>query len=246
MNYDARIDTSDAQEEVAPLNPLQFADDDERRSRRRMWLIAIVALALLIGLWFLSNRPGPEVSGASSVSQAPLVSVITPGKTALTGTINANGTLAARRELPVGVAGEGGQVMQVLVEPGDWVGAGQVLAVVDRSVQVQQQASSAAQIQVASADARLAQANLDRALKLVERGFISKADIDRLTALRDSASARVRVASAQLGELQARTNRLNIIAPPPAWCSNARSNPARWSAAAAAYCSVSPRAARWN
>ena len=213
MNYDARIDTSDAQEEVAPLNPLQFADDDERRSRRRMWLIAIVALALLIGLWFLSNRPGPEVSGASTVSQAPLVSVITPGKTTLTGTINANGTLAARRELPVGVAGEGGQVMQVLVEPGDWVGAGQVLAVVDRSVQVQQQASSAAQIQVASADARLAQANLDRALRLVERGFISKADIDRLTALRDSASARVRVASAQLGELQARTNRLNIIAP---------------------------------
>jgi HlyD family secretion protein len=213
MNYDARIDTSDAQEETAPLNPLQFADDDERRSRRRMWLIAIVALALLIGLWFLSNRSVPEVSGASAASQAPLVSVVAPGKMTLTGTINANGTLAARRELPVGVAGEGGQVVQVLVEPGDWVGAGQVLAVVDSSVQVQQQASSAAQIQVASADARLAQANLDRALKLVERGFISKADIDRLTALRDSASARVRVASAQLGELQARTRRLNIVAP---------------------------------
>ena len=129
------------------------------------------------------------------------------------GKINANGTLAARRELPVGVAGEGGQVVQVLVEPGDWVGAGQVLAVVDRSVQVQQQASSSAQIQVAQADFRLAQTNLDRALKLVERGFISKADIDRLTALRDSASARVRVASAQLGELQARTRRLNIVAP---------------------------------
>ena len=81
---------------------------------------------------------------------------------------------------------------------------GQVLAIVDRSVQVQQQASSAAQIQVAQADARLAQANLDRALKLVDRGFISKADIDRLTATRDSAQARVRVASATYGELGAR------------------------------------------
>ena len=213
MNYDARIDTSDAQEQAAPLNPLQFADDDERRLRRRIWLIAIVALVVLIGLWFLTHRGGPEAGATDTASQAPLVSVTAPGKIILTGTINANGTLAARRELPVGVAGEGGQVVQVLVEPGDWVGAGQVLAVVDRSVQVQQQASSAAQIQVASADARLAQANLDRALKLVDRGFISKADVDRLTALRDSASARVRVASAQLGELQARTRRLNIVAP---------------------------------
>ena len=213
MNYDARIDTADVREQTAPLNPLDFADDDDRRSRRRMWLLAVVVLALLIGLWFLTHRGETGVTDTSSASQAPLVSVVSPGRTTLVGTINANGTLAARRELPVGVAGEGGQVVQVLVEPGDWVSAGQVLAVVDRSVQVQQQASSAAQIQVAQADARLAQANLDRALKLVERGFISKADIDRLSALRDSASARVRVASAQLGELQARTRRLNILAP---------------------------------
>jgi RND family efflux transporter MFP subunit len=88
-----------------------------------------------------------------------------------------------------------------------------VLATIDRSVQVQQQASQAAQIQVARADAQLAQANLDRAQKLVARGFISKADIDRLTATRDAASARVRVASAQLGELHARTRRLDIVAP---------------------------------
>ena len=213
MNYDARIDTADALEQTAHLNPLEYADDDERGSRRRMWIVAVVALALLIGLWFLTHRGGSADVGADANSQAPLVSVVSPGRITIVGKINANGTLAARRELPVGVAGEGGQVVQVLVEPGEWVGAGQVLAVVDRSVQVQQQASSSAQIQVAQADARLAQANLDRALKLVERGFISKADIDRLTALRDSASARVRVASAQLGELLARTRRLNIVAP---------------------------------
>jgi len=49
-------------------------------------------------------------------------------------------------------------------------------------VQAQQDSSMAAQIQVAQADARLAQANLERALKLVDRGFISRADVDRLTA----------------------------------------------------------------
>ena len=213
MNYDARIDTAEAQPDSSGLNPLDLSGEEESRSRRRMWIIAIAALALLIGLWFLAHRETPGEGAANPAGQAPLVSVMVPGRVTITGLISANGTLAARRELPVGVAGEGGQIVSVLVEPGDWVGAGQVLAVVDRSVQVQQQSSSAAQIQVAQADARLAQANLERALKLVDRGFISKADVDRLTATRDAAAARVRVASAQLGELQARTRRLDIVAP---------------------------------
>ena len=62
------------------------------------------------------------------------------------------------REMPVGSVGEGGQVVQVLVDAGQWVRQGQVLAVIDRSVQSQQQAGQSAQIQVSEADARLAQA----------------------------------------------------------------------------------------
>ncbi len=115
--------------------------------------------------------------------------------------------------LPVGIAGEGGIVRSVLVDAGTWVHAGQVLAVVDRSVQVQQVASQAAGVQVQEANARIAQSNLDRALKLVAKGFISKADIDQLTATRDAAVAQVRVARATLGQLRASTARLNIVAP---------------------------------
>jgi RND family efflux transporter MFP subunit len=85
--------------------------------------------------------------------------------------------------------------------------------VIDRSVQNQQAAGAAAQIEVAKADAELAQSNLDRALKLVDRGFISKADVDRLTSTRDAAVARVKVAQATYRELLARNARLNIVAP---------------------------------
>jgi RND family efflux transporter MFP subunit len=109
--------------------------------------------------------------------------------------------------------GEGGRVLTVPVDAGDWVRQGQVLAVVDQAVQNQQIAGARAQIGVAQADLELAQANLDRALKLVDRGFISKADVDRLTSTRDAARARVGVARATLGELQARTARLSIYAP---------------------------------
>lgn len=213
MNYDAKIDTvPDEGADVLP-NPLDQEGEEDRRSNRRMWTIATIAIAILIAIWFVTKFTGGSDLGKGARSQAPVVSVVVAGKSNIAGEIYATGTLAARRELPVGVVGEGGQVDRVLVEPGDWVKAGQALALIDRSVQTQQQASIAAQVQVAQADARLAQANLDRALKLVDRGFISTADVDRLTATRDAAAARVRVARAQLAEMQARTRRLSIVAP---------------------------------
>jgi RND family efflux transporter MFP subunit len=104
-------------------------------------------------------------------------------------------------------------VSRVLVDAGNWVRAGQVLATVERSVQAQQAQQIAAQIDVARADARLAQQELDRARSLVGRGFISKADVERRTATRDAANARVRVAEAQLRETRARIGRLDIRAP---------------------------------
>ena len=51
--------------------------------------------------------------------------------------------------MPVGAAGEGGLVTRVLVEPGQWVRAGQVLATVDRSVQAQTAAQLAARERMA-------------------------------------------------------------------------------------------------
>ena len=208
MNYETTV-SLDGNETVI----FERSDDDARRRRRRNLLLAALAVVLLAAIaWYLfsGDEPATDEAGAE---QAPAVSVIVPGRTTIAGTINATGTLAARREMPVGVVGEGGRVISVPVEAGQWVRAGQVLAVIDRSVQSQQAESAAAQIQVARADAQLAQANLDRALQLVDRGFISKADVDRLSATRDAAVARVRVAEAQYGERRARNAQLNIVAP---------------------------------
>lgn len=174
--------------------------------------LGLFGLLLAIAAYF-ALAGGEPVPVDDDNSQAPSVTVVTPGKTTVAGEIEAPGTLAARRPMPVGVVGEGGQVLRVTVDAGDWVQQGQVLAVIDRSVQVRQAEAQAAQIEVARADANLAQANLDRALQLVARGFVSKADVDRLTATRDAAAARVKVAQAQLGEQRARNQRLNILAP---------------------------------
>ena len=127
--------------------------------------------------------------------------------------IVASGPLAARRDQPVGIAGSGGRVVRVLADAGAWVHAGQVLAIVDRSVQAQQAAQLAAQIDAARANAALAQSNYERALALQGRGFVSKAEIDSKKATRDAAYAQVRVAQAQLAATRAEIGRLNVTAP---------------------------------
>lgn len=193
-----------------------YVDSRAPKSKRRLIVggAFILVLAIIIAA-YLMMRSGEAagVAAGDDNSQAPTVSVIAPGQATIEGTITATGTIAARRELPVGVVGEGGRVVSVPVEQGQWVSAGQVLASIDRSVQSQQAVAQAAQVEVARADAMLAQSNLDRALQLVDRGFISTADIDRLTATRDAARARVNVADAQYKELIARNARLNIVAP---------------------------------
>lgn len=195
---------------------LSFSGARGDTGRGRLWIIALIAVAVVIGLVYFLSSGGEEkkaVAAPARGSQIPTVTVDVPGRREVGRIISATGTLAAKVDMPVGVAGEGGLVTNVLVQPGQWVRAGQVLATVDRSVQVQTGASLAAQINVARSDARLAQAELDRAAALVARGFISKADLDRRTATRDAANARVAVAQAQLAEANARTGRLNIRAP---------------------------------
>jgi len=191
---------------------------EEGRSNRRWWIIGAAVLAILLvvaAVYAMSGGKKPVGAAAQggASDQLPTVSVAVPGRHAAARIISATGTLAARREMPVGVAGEGGMITRVLVEPGQWVGAGQVLATVDRAVQIQTGASLAAQVNVARSDAAIAQAELERAQQLVNRGFISKADLERKAATRDAAVARVRVAQAQLGEQNARTGRLDIRAP---------------------------------
>lgn len=191
-----------------------YEHDDAQARRRRLIIIgSVVAGVLVVALaaWLIFGRSKPT----PAAPPAPAITVIVPGRTNVAATISANGTLYAKREMPVGVAGEGGMVKEVLVEPGTWVRAGQTLAIIERSVQAQQANSLAASIKVAQADAALAQSELDRARALVARGFISKADIDRKTAARDSAAAKVAVAEAQYKQSRAQIGRLDIRSPEP-------------------------------
>jgi HlyD family secretion protein len=191
---------------------------DRSRRRRQLVIAAVVGAVLLVVLLAVfmgrgaSHKPAQQAAGGSA-GQIPSVTVIVPGRSEVARIVTASGPLAAKRDQPVGIAGSGGRVIRVLADAGSWVHAGQVLAVIDRSVQTEQAAQQAAQIQAARAQAALAQAEYDRALSLQARGFVSKSDIDTKKATRDAAFAQVRVTQAQLGATRAQIGQLNVIAP---------------------------------
>jgi len=189
---------------------------DRSRQRRRLLIggaillaIVVVALAMLLG----RGADEKKTAQAGTTGQIPTVTVVVPGQSSVGREISASGPLAAKRDQPVGIAGSGGRVVRVLVDAGSWVRAGQVLAIVDRSVQAQQVAQLAAQVDAAKANAALAQSNYDRAIALQGRGFVSKAEIDSKKATRDAAFAQVRVTQAQLASMRAELGRLNVTAP---------------------------------
>ena len=205
MNYETQV----AGESPARV----FGEEPPQPARRRTLAVGAAVAIILVAIAAWISMRGQTAEPGAVGEQVPVVTVITPGQSTVARTVSSTGSLAARVDMPVGVVGEGGAVTRVLVQPGDWVRDGQVLAVIERSVQTEQIRSLAAQVEVNRADAKLAQAQLDRARALVKRGFISQADIDQRIATRDAANARVNVASAQLAEQRARTGRLDIRAP---------------------------------
>ena len=186
------------------------------RSRQRRWVIigaVLIAVIVAIALFLMLRGGSDKVNATAGAGQVPTVTVVVPGRSQVGRMITASGPLAAKRDQPVGVAGQGGRVVRVMVDAGTWVRAGQTLAIVDRSVQAQQAAQLAAQVEAAKANASLAQSNYERAVALQGRGFVSKAEIDSKKSLRDAAYAQVRVAQAQLGAQRAQIGQLNVIAP---------------------------------
>ncbi|MFL6731705.1 MAG: efflux RND transporter periplasmic adaptor subunit [Sphingomicrobium sp.] len=189
---------------------------DRSQRRRQLIIAAAVAAALLVGalvVFFARGGSDKPAQTAAGSGQVPSVTVVVPGRSQVGRVIAASGPLGAKRDQPIGIAGTGGRVVRVLVDAGSWVHAGQVLAVVDRSVQVEQAAQLAAQVEAARANAVLAQNNYERAVALQGRGFVSKAEIDSKKAARDAANAQVRVAQAQLSATRAQIGQLNVLAP---------------------------------
>jgi RND family efflux transporter MFP subunit len=123
------------------------------------------------------------------------------------------GTVVAWEEMPVGAEVGGLAITQVLVDEGDEVKRGQVLARLNDSVLRAQLAQQEAGIVSAKAQLTEAQANLKRAEELLPKGHISGQTADARRAAAGTAQAQLAVAQASRDETLAKLAQTRITSP---------------------------------
>jgi RND family efflux transporter MFP subunit len=174
------------------------------------WRAVSQVLLVMVATVLVASCSGKAQAPAKP---APLVTVLTPGLSAVTTVATFSGTINAQDEMPITVEGEGGRIAAVLVEVGDRVRRGQVLARLSTSVAQPQVASLQAALEEARTSADLAQAEYRRAQAVAASGALSAEEIERRRGAAANAEARVRSANAQLSESRARLGRTEIRAP---------------------------------
>ena len=204
--------------DVLPLMPAPAVPAPEPTPwfRRTHFLViagVVVVVTTVVGLiaWHLAAA-GHRVTDPNDT--IPLVTTRVPGRSTITSIVNFTGGIVARYDMPIGVEGEGGRIAAVLVESGDHVVRGQVLARLDPSVVTAQVANLHAALEQARAEAVLAEADYHRAAAVADSvGALSKEEVDKRRSQVATSAARVKAAEAQVAEAGARLGRMEIRAP---------------------------------
>lgn len=173
------------------------------------WTLGILLVLIVAGLarTFLGRDSG------EGATPPPLVTVMTVEKAELADLVSLNGAIAARDEVSISAEGDSGRVSSILVEVGDRVKAGAVLARLDTSLAAPQVMSLKASVEEAQANAAVARAEFRRAQAVAAAGALSAQEIERREAAAIAADAKVKVATAQLNQAEERLRRTEIRAP---------------------------------
>ena len=201
-------------------------------SKSPLWILPVLAIVLVIGVlvgkyWGNDKTESAEVAAPSSTQsgvadkgavvsteQAVLsVETVVPSQDSIGNTLSADGTIAAKDIANVSARVNGVAIERILVEEGQRVKAGQILAVFDTDAMEQQVLQ--AEADVAEAEATLANATADaaRVLPLIDIDAISKQEADRYRTAKLQAQAALQASRARLSTQRLTVSNANVVAP---------------------------------
>ena len=200
-------------------------------SKLPLWLLPVLAIVLVIGVlvgkyWGDDNGADNETPASSSTQnddtnpsdagteQSVLsVETVLPSQDSIGNTLSADGTISAKDIANVSAKVNGVAIERILVEEGQRVKAGQILAVFDTDAMEQQVLQ--AEADVAEAEATLANATADaaRVLPLIDIDAISKQEADRYRTSQLQAQASLQASKARLSTQRLSVNNANVLAP---------------------------------
>lgn len=216
------------------LPPYRQSDANTHKPSAKMplWLLPVLVGVLIVGVllgkyWGGNDKEGAEEqptaaaeqnAGANNgtISEEPAVlsvETVMPSQDDIGATLSADGTINAKDTANVSARVTGVAIEQILVEEGDRVKVGQVLAIFDTDAMEQQVLQ--AEADVAEAEATLANASADaaRVLPLIDIDAISKQEADRYRTAEVRARAALQASKARLSNQQLTLKNASVVAP---------------------------------
>lgn len=185
-------------------------------SARRPLAIALAAGAVVVAL-VLSGGSGqpPADSAANGAAQRPAltVTVTVPAREEWPQMLVANGNVVAWQEAVIGPEITGYRITEVLVDVGDRVKKGQLLARIASDTVASELAEAKAAVAELEASANEAKGNAERARELREKGFYSAQLAAQYQTGGQTAAARLEAARARQRAAEVKMGKTGVLAP---------------------------------
>jgi HlyD family secretion protein len=177
------------------------------------WRIAGAGAVLVLAAaaWMLVRSHAGEPTADKDAGVPPLVTVVVPALGAVTSKVALTGLISARNDMPIGNEGDTGRISEVLVEAGDRVRKGQVLARLNPITARSQLDSAEASLDEVLANAAVARSEWARAQQGDD--IFSKEENERRRTTALTAQAKVKAAQAQLRDARNKLAQTIILAP---------------------------------
>lgn len=160
-----------------------------------------------------TSAPAGAASAASAVKAALTVQTVRPERSEWVAQLSAHGAVAPWQEVIVGAEVGGVRLTDVLVNVGDVVRKGQLLAVLRQDGLQAELLALRAQVSEAQALQFEAQANAERSRTLRDSDAVSGQELQRALTALQTAQARVEALKAQVAAQELRLGQSRIVAP---------------------------------
>ena len=190
--------------------------DQSVRSGARLrwrWRFASAGAVLVLAAvaWMLVRPQAGALTSDKEAAALPLVTVVVPALGAVTSSVSLTGLISARNDIPIGNEGDAGRICEVLVEAGDRVRKGQVLARLNPITAQSQLDNAEASLDEVRANAAAAQSEWARAQQ--GEDIFSKEENERRRTTALTAQARVKAGEAQVRDARNKLAHTIIVAP---------------------------------
>jgi len=189
----------------------QSVASEARSGWRGRFAVAAGVLVLAATGWVLVRAHAGGPTTDKDAAAPPLVTVVVPALGSVASTVSLTGLISARNDMPIGNEGDTSRISEVLVEAGDKVRKGQVLARLNPITAQSQLDNAEASLEEVRANAAAAESEWGRAQQ--GKDIFSKEENERRRTTALTAQARVKAAEAQVRDARNKLAHTTILAP---------------------------------